>query len=47
MDGVPLTDSSLPPVSYDGSSLQFSVFSEDYDFDGTKTLTVNAFITDY
>ncbi len=47
MEVSPLTDSSLPPVAYDDQNLLFSVFSEDYDFDGTRTLTVNAFLTNY
>ena len=47
MDGAPLTDFSMPPVAYDGLDLEFSVFSEDYDFDGLKTLTVNGYLTDY
>ena len=47
LEGVPLTDSSMPPVAYDGLDREFSVFSNDYDFDGLKTLTVNAYMTDY
>ena len=47
MDANPLSTSSLPPVAYDDQNQLFSVFSEDYDFDGLKTLTVNAHMTDY
>ena len=47
MDGTPLTDSSMPPVAYDNLNQVFSIFSEDYDFDGLKTLTVSAFMTEY
>ena len=47
MDGSPLTDSTMPPVAYDNLNQLFSVFSEDYDFDGLRTLTVNAYMTDY
>ena len=47
MDGIPLTDSSMPPVAYDNLNQLFSIFSEDYDFDGLRTLTVSAFMTEY
>ena len=48
MDGASLAaDDSYPPVAYLVQNQQFFVFSEDYDFDGIKVITVDAYMTDY
>ena len=40
-DGVSIHDTSLPPVSYDYNNRLFSVYSEDLNLIGLKTITVN------
>ena len=47
VDGSPISNFSLPPIAYDSNARQFSVWSEDYDFDGLFTLTVDAYLTQY
>ena len=42
-DGSPITDSSVPPIAYDPSNRQFSVYSEDLNLLGLKTITVTGY----
>ena len=42
-ESFPITDSTLPPLAYDPSNRMFSVFANDINLAGTKTITVTGY----
>lgn len=47
IDGTSISDSTVPPIAYDKSGLEFQVFSEDPNFEGSKTLSIDGYLTLY
>ena len=46
-EGLSLEGASLPPIAYDSSTREFSVFSEDISLVGLKTITVSGYYENF